>query len=207
MRLPSLQARYNIAPTQPVMVVRRAEGGPGREMTACRWGLVPSWAKDPSIEGRAFNARSEGVAEKPMFRGPLRSKRCLVPADGFYEWAKAGPRKQPHYIRRKDGSPFAFAGLWDAWASPDGTVLETCTILTTSPNAAVAPIHDRMPVILDRADYDRWLTREALVKELLALLRPCPAEVLTSHPVGPHVNRASNDGPECVRPATEVPGA
>ena len=201
LNMPPLKPRYNIAPTQPVAVVQTSASGSGRDMDLVRWGLVPSWAKDPSIGARMINARAEGVAEKPSFRGPFRSKRCLIPADGFYEWAKAGARKQPYHFRLKDGGPFAFAGLWDAWAAPDGSTLETCAIITTTPNEAVAPVHDRMPVILDRHDHERWLSRDALVGELLALLRPCPASILEARPVGPHVNNPRNDGPECTVPS------
>jgi putative SOS response-associated peptidase YedK len=206
LRMPSLQPRYNIAPAQPVAVVRSVPEGSGREMTVCRWGLVPSWAKDPAIGARMINARAEGVAEKPSFRGPLRSKRCLIPADGFYEWAKAGTRKQPHFITMKDGSPFAFAGLWDAWAAPDGSALETCAIVTTAPNEVVAPIHDRMPAILERKDYGRWLSRDALVAELLTLLRPYPAGAMKAYPVGLDVNTPRNDGPSCRAPRPDVGG-
>ncbi len=147
-----------------------------------------------------INARSEGVTDRPAFRHLLRSRRCLIPADAFYEWAKAGTGKIPHRIRRKDGSPFAFAGLWDAWGARDGSVLETCTILTTVANDVVAPIHDRMPVILDGKDHGRWLSREARVEDLLPLLRPCPAEGLMAHPVGTRVNDPRNDDPACGDP-------
>jgi putative SOS response-associated peptidase YedK len=205
LKLPPLAPRYNIAPTQPVAVVRGTPAGGGREMAFCRWGLVPAWAKDPAVGARMVNARAEGVAEKPSFRGPMRSKRCLIPADGFYEWARAGRRKQPHFIRMRDGGPFAFAGLWEAWPAPDGSSMETCAILTTTPNERVAPIHDRMPVILDRADHDRWLSRNALVSELLTLLRPCPAGAMTSHPVGLQVNNPRHDGPDCAAPLAAGP--
>ena len=154
---PNLRPRYNIAPTQTVPIVRQKDGG-GRELALVRWGLIPSWAKEAGIGGRLINARAETVAEKPAFRGAFRKRRALVPADGFYEWRKReGDRpKQPLLVRRRDGQPFAFAGLWEHWRGPEGEV-ETCTILTTEANAALAPIHDRMPVILDPACYDRWL--------------------------------------------------
>lgn len=147
LRRPDVQPRYNIAPTQPVAVVRRIDRG--RELSMLRWGLVPSWAKDPKIGARMINARAETVATKPAFRTALRRRRCLVPADGFYEWAKsAGGTKQPHYITRRDGRPFAFAGLWESWDGPDGSSIESCTIVTTEANDLVGRIHDRMPVIL-----------------------------------------------------------
>jgi putative SOS response-associated peptidase YedK len=203
LRTPPLKPRYNIAPTQPVAVVRLRPDRPEREMTFCRWGLIPAWAKDPSVGARLINARAEGVESKPSFRGPLRTKRCLIPADGFYEWERKGTRKQPHLIARKDGRPFAMAGLWEAWAAPDGSGVETCAILTTTPNEVVAPIHDRMPVILDREVHDRWLSRDALVSELLALLRPCPAPLLTSHPVAATVNNPGHDGPDCAAPPVD----
>ena len=155
---PNLQPRYNIAPTQTVAIVRRKDDGGGRELALVRWGLIPSWAKDASIGGRLINARAETVAEKPAFRGAFRRRRALVPADGFYEWRKReGDRpKQPLLIRRRDGQPFALAGLWEHWRGPEGEV-QTCTIVTTAANVVLAPIHDRMPVILDPASYDRWL--------------------------------------------------
>jgi putative SOS response-associated peptidase YedK len=200
LRTPVLSPRFNIAPTQPVAVVRTREGGDVREMAFCRWGLIPAWSRDPSVGARMINARSEGLEDKPSFRGPLRSRRCLIPADGFYEWAHSGTRKQPHFIRMKDGQPFAMAGLWETWAAPDGSAVETCTILTTTPNEVVAPVHDRMPVILERKDHDPWLSRDSLVRDLLALLKPHPAPVMTVHPVGPHVNNPRNNGPECAAP-------
>jgi putative SOS response-associated peptidase YedK len=201
---PPIAPRYNIAPSQPVAVVRTGPVGTRREMALCRWGLVPSWAKDPSSGGRLINVRSEGVESKPSFRGPLRTKRCLVPADGFYEWKRSGARKQPYRFRAKTGGPFAFAGLWEDWSAPDGSRIETCAILTTTPNADVAPVHDRMPVVLSPADHDRWLSREALVEELLGLLRPCPDGFLVSHPVGPQINDPRHEGPDCAEPVRDA---
>ena len=195
---PNLRPCYNIAPTQTVPVVRRKDDG-GRELALVRWGLIPSWAKDASIGGRLINARAETVAEKPAFRGAFRRRRALVPADGFYEWQKReGSRlKQPLLIRRRDGQPFAFAGLWERWRGPEGEV-ETCTILTTEANAVLGPIHDRMPVILDPACYDRWLDPAQPRAE--ELLRPCPDEWLEAFPVSTRVNNVRNDAAELITP-------
>ncbi|WP_316411615.1 SOS response-associated peptidase [Mesoterricola silvestris] len=183
--------RYNIAPTTPVLVVRN--GAAGRVIVLQRWGLVPSWSRDASMGARMANARAETVAEKPSFRGPFRRNRCILPADAFYEW-RAGTPKQPFAIRPAGGGPLAFAGLWDRWEGPEG-VLETCTILTTSANGAMAPIHDRMPVILAREDYGRWLDEGGT-----DLLRPCPDAWLQVHPVGPRVGNARNDDPTLLEP-------
>jgi len=195
---PNLQPRYNVAPTQTVPIVRR-KGDDGRELAPVRWGLIPSWAKDASIGGRLINARAETVAEKPAFRGAFRRRRALVPADGFYEWRKReGDRpKQPLLIRRRDGQPFALAGLWEHWRGPEGEV-QTCTIVTTAANAVLAPIHDRMPVILDPAAYDRWLDPARPGAE--ELLRPCPDEWLEAFPVGTRVNNVRNDAAELIAP-------
>jgi len=153
----NLEPRFNIAPAQTVAIVRLRANGDGRELALVRWGLVPAWAKEPAIGGKMINARAEGIAAKPAFRAAFRQRRALVLADGFYEWRKVeGSRKQPMLIRRRDHAPFAFAGLWEVWRGPDGP-LETCTIVTTAANALLAPIHDRMPVILDPADHEAWL--------------------------------------------------
>jgi putative SOS response-associated peptidase YedK len=197
---PNLRPRYNVAPTQTVPVVRRSHrDGGGRELALARWGLIPSWAKDASIGNKLINARAETVAEKPAFRGAFRERRALVPADGFYEWRKreGGGPKQPLLIRRRDGEPFAFAGLWEHWRGPEGEV-ETCTILTTEANAALAPIHDRMPVILDPASYDRWLDPAQPRAE--ELLQPCPDEWLEAFPVSTRVNNVRNDVVELIAP-------
>ena len=195
---PVLAPRYNIAPSQPVAAVRAA--GEGRELVALRWGLIPSWAKDPAIGDRLINARSETAAEKPSFRTALRQRRCLLVADGFYEWRKDGPRKQPHLIRFRDRRPFAMAGLWERWEGPDGPV-ESCTILTTAANEVVAPIHERMPVILVPETHAAWLapaTRDPVM--LAPLLRPLAAEELEVFPVSLRVNSPANDDPQCIAP-------
>ncbi|MCB0019705.1 MAG: SOS response-associated peptidase [Anaerolineales bacterium] len=192
-------ARYNIAPTQPVAAIRTGRNGEGKEWALFGWGLVPSWAKEPSIGSRMINARSETVAEKPSFRAAYKRRRCLVPMDGFYEWQKVDGGKQPHFIHMRDKRPFAVAGLWEFWESPDGSALETCTLLTTTPNELMAELHNRMPVILDPADYNSWLFGEP-GDGLQHLLRPCPAEQMTAYPVSRFVNSPYNDAPECIAP-------
>ncbi len=183
--------RFNVAPTQTLPVIVR--NSPNR-MEMMRWGLVPSWAKDMSIGSRLINARAETVAEKPAFRRPLRSQRCLVPATGFFEWKRDGDGKTPHFIHLPDEPLFVFAGLYDLWRDPDGQVVQTYTILTTEPNTVMAPIHNRMPVILRREDEDEWLDPENTEPEqLLPLLRPYPAEGMAAYPVSRMVNSPAND--------------
>jgi putative SOS response-associated peptidase YedK len=197
---PELAPRYNIAPTQQVAAVRATEGG--RELALLRWGLVPSWAKDPSVGAKMINARSETAAEKPSFRSAFKQRRCLIPADGFYEWQQHGGVKQPFHIRMADGAPFALAGLWELWKTPEGDWLQSCTILTTAANALMEPLHDRMPVILPADQYERWLDpglRDA--GALQALMLPFPAERMVAYPVSRAVNKVGNDGPELVAPA------
>ena len=190
--------RYNIAPAQPVDVV--TESSP-RVLERMRWGLVPSWAKDPSIGSRMINARAETLVEKPSFRFALTRRRCLVPADGFYEWKKQGKTKQPLHIRRKDGEIFAFAGLWDEWTSPGGSPLHSCTIITVEPNALMAAIHNRMPAILRREDEAAWPNAPgATAPELLSLLAPYPDEELEAYTVSTTVNSVAHDSPDCVKP-------
>ena len=198
--LPSLRLRYNIAPTQPVAVVRRSTEGE-REMVIMHWGLIPSWAKEPDIGNRLINARSETVSEKPSFRSAFKRRRCLVPTDGFYEWQRLNKRKQPHYIRMGDGEPFAFAGLWEHWEGQDETVIESCAILTTEANAFVRPIHNRMPVIVEPGNYDLWLETEPDRTGALArLMRPYSGDRLTAFPISTWVNNPKNDDARCVEP-------
>ena len=188
--------RYNIAPTQTVIVVN--DDGT-RHLTEMRWGLIPSWVKDPAIGNRMINARAETVATKPAFRVPLRKRRCLIPADGFYEWQPVGRRKQPIYITLKTREPFSFAGLWEAWTSPDGEAIKTCTIISTEANDLLKPIHDRMPVILSREAEAIWL--DPTIQEpakLLRLLKPYPAEEIEVYPVSRLVNSPRNETPECI---------
>jgi putative SOS response-associated peptidase YedK len=203
---PEMDERYNIAPTQEVPAVATDKEG-RRRLRMLRWGLVPYWAKDLSIGQKLINAKAETVHEKPAFRAAFQRRRCLIPADGFYEWKeveevapggkKPRKRKQPYLIARRDGRPFAFAGLYDFWKDPQGEPVESCTILTTEPNAAVAPLHDRMPVILREEDFDLWLDRAIQEREPLEpLLHPVPAEMLSVRPVNPLVGNPNNEGPE-----------
>jgi putative SOS response-associated peptidase YedK len=193
--------RYNVAPTQLIATVRAPSDIKHRELALCRWGLIPSWANDPAIGNRMINARAETAAEKPAFRSPLRHRRCLVLADGFYEWQKQEAKKQPYYFRMRDGKPFAFAGLWDRWHEGDQAV-ETCTILTTEANDLVRPIHERMPLILAPEDYDRWLDPAVQKPEQVKpLLHPYRSDVMETYPVSSTVNNPRNDVPRCVEPA------
>ncbi len=200
--LETWRPRYNVAPTQRAPIVRVGADG-RRQVALLRWGLVPSWAKDVKIGATLINARSETIAEKPAFRAALRRRRCLVPATGFYEWRPnaEGKGKQPLNILRKDGAPFAMAGLFEAWRSPDGASLETFTILTTAPNAVVAAIHDRMPVILAPEHAALWLDPEIQSTELLSgLFVPAPADDWTSYLVSSRVGTVSNDDAELLEP-------
>jgi putative SOS response-associated peptidase YedK len=191
-----LPLRYNIAPTQQVAVIRSADGA--RQLAMMKWGLIPSWADDPKIGYSLINARSETVAEKPSFRSAMKSRRCLIPADGFFEWQKEGKKKLPIYFRRPDDQPFAFAGLWERWSKAAEPV-ESCTILTTSANALVRPFHDRMPVILSPNDYNAWLDPQTTDAEKLRyLFEPCHVEELTAYPVNPVVNSARHEGADCI---------
>jgi putative SOS response-associated peptidase YedK len=203
---PNLQPRYNVAPTQDVPIVRRAAADGGddgaRHLAVVRWGLVPFWAKDLSIGARMINARAESVAEKPAFREAFRCRRCLVVADGFYEWQKAGGAKQPYRITLADESPFGFAGLWESWRDKaSGETVETCTIITTTANAALASIHERMPVILAPRDHEAWLATEPEEAATLAdLLQPYPGEGVRAYPVSTRVNAVRNDDEACIAP-------
>lgn len=196
----SFAPRYNVAPGQRVPIVRERDGG-GREWLEARWGLVPFWAKEPSIGTRLINARAETAAEKPSFRHAFRKQRCLVPADGYYEWKREGRSKQPYLFRRRDGSPFAMAGLWSRWQPPDGgPELATCAILTTSPNALAAAVHDRMPAILATDRFPLWLDSGVSdPTQLLPLLGPFPEAEMVAYPVSTRVNDPRNEGPELVR--------
>jgi len=198
-----LEPRYNIAPTQPVLTVRNP--GTGRESAMLHWGLIPSWSKDPTIAARMINARGETVHEKPSFRSAFRRRRCLIPADGFYEWQKTGGRtKQPMYITLADAGPFAFAGLWEQWSGADGSEIESCTIITTEANELLADVHHRMPVILPEEAYDGWLKPEDRPSdELRALLAPYPPTAMMVSPVNTFVNSPKNDSPECIKPSGE----
>jgi putative SOS response-associated peptidase YedK len=197
--VPDLPPRYNIAPTQPVAAVRAGAGG--RELVLLRWGLVPSWAGDLSIGQRLLNARAETLTEKPAFRSAFARRRCLVPADGFYEWAAAAGKKQPIHFRLRSGGVFALAGLWERWQPPGGAVVESCSIVTTEANELVRPVHERMPAILDPALFEAWLDPGRDGKGLLDWLRPLPAEKMAAVPVSRYVSNARNEGPACLAPA------
>ena len=194
---PNLAPRYNIAPSQDVLAVRNTDSG-GRAFASLRWGLIPSWSKDPATGHRTINARAETVAEKPSFRAAYRKRRCLIAADGFYEWQKqkAGTRaKQPYWIAMADQGPFAFAGLWEHWQAPDGENIESCTIVTCPANDLVKPIHDRMPVILAPGDIELWIDTGANPADLL---KPFSAAAMMARPVSTHVNSPANDDPNCI---------
>ena len=200
---PELAPRFNIAPSQNAGTLTGSAGG--RVFNERRWGLVPAWAKDPSIGYRMINARSETARSKPAFRDALRRRRCIVPANGFYEWTRNGREKQPHWFRRSDHPFLAMAGLWERWASRESDdVIESFTILTTFANASVRGVHDRMPVLLRSADYDLWLDPdEDDPDKLEGLLAPCPDDWLVSQRVGPRVNSPQNDDADCLLPPTE----
>ena len=193
-----LTPRFNIAPTQTIPIVRAGKES-SRECSMVRWGLVPSWAKDQKIGARMINARGETVAEKPSFRSAAKSRRCLIPADGFYEWVKTAEGKQPHFIHFADARPFAFAGLWERWHKGEGEPLETCTIITTAPNEMISNLHDRMPVILPNTLYDEWLEPNPMSRERLQqVLVPHSAEGMEAYPVSTHVNKPINDDADCI---------
>ena len=193
--------RFNIAPTQPVLAIPNDAKNRADFFV---WGLIPSWAKDTAIGNKLINARGETLAEKPSFRGGYKYKRCLILADGFYEWkSQPGSKaKTPYFIHMQDRKPFAFAGLWDEWHSPDGGEVRTCTIITTEPNQLMASLHNRMPVILNPKDYDVWLDAAPQTPDKLThLIKPFPTEKMTAHPVSTLVNKPDNDRPECDVPA------
>lgn len=198
--LPPLEPRYNIAPSQYIACIRRGQGS-RREFCVVKWGLVPFWAKDKSIGHRLINARSETAASKPAFRAAMRYRRCLLPANGFYEWKKTPKGKQPMYIQVKHGELFALGGLWESWESEEGEVIDSAVILTTRPNERVREIHDRMPVIIPADGYERWLDPEIQKFDQVSdLLEPFPAETMTVCPVSKKVNRPDFDLPECIEP-------
>ncbi len=196
-----LKPRYNIAPSQSVAVVRLLPDDTDCKLAMLRWGLLPAWVKDPTKVQQPINAKAETAAEKPMFRDAFKRRRCLVPADGFYEWKQGGGRKQPVYIHLKDGEPFAIAGLWEHWEGQDGQVIESCTLLTTEPNDLLAPIHNRMPVILDPKDYEQWLDPELQAADgVKPFLRPFPSDLMTAYSISLRVNNPKNDDSRCLEP-------
>jgi len=194
---PDLPPRYNIAPSQPVMIVRSDVSG-HRELASVNWGLIPSWAKDPNIGHSLINARAETVAEKPSFRTAFLRRRCIIPASGFYEWVSVEGTKQPWYIKGFEERPLSLAGLWERWQSPDGSLIETCAIITTTANELMAPIHDRMPVILPPESISIWLELSTNPDEVKNLLRPCAPESLTAYTVSNLVNNPRFDSPSCI---------
>ena len=195
------EPRYNIAPTQPVPVIRQHPREPIRQISLMKWGLIPHWAKDPSVATGTINAKSETAASKPAFRDPLKLRRCLIPADGFYEWKKTGIGKQPFCFKVGEGELFAFAGLWDGWRDSNGQWMKTCSILTTTPNAVTSAVHDRMPVILDPHSYDLWLDPGMQnVAAILDLLTPYDAHLMRYYPVSTRINHVANDDEYCSRP-------
>jgi putative SOS response-associated peptidase YedK len=203
LREPDLSPRYNIAPTQNVAVIR--QDGKSRQLSLMRWGLVPAWSKDPKGGPPLINARSETIATKPSFRTAFKRRRCLIPADGFYEWQKQADSKTkiPYYIRMSKDRAFAFAGLWETWHGKDDPALDSCTIVTTEANDLMRPLHDRMPVILPEENFAQWLDpKNANVPELEGLLRPYSPREMTAFPISTLVNSARNDCPECIARAS-----
>ena len=195
---PDWAPRYNIAPTQPIAIIRQNSKVPVRKLSLVRWGLIPSWAKDSSGAAGMINARSETASTKPAFRDALKFRRCLVPADGFYEWQRTAKPKQPYCFEVNEGELFAFAGIWERWKDASGNWVKSCSILTTAPNAVTSAIHDRMPVILDPSDYDLWMdpgmTSVAAASDLL---KPYDARLMRCYPIGNRINHAANDDKEC----------
>lgn len=198
---PSWTPRWNIAPTQQIATIRQHRSDPKRIFGLMRWGLIPYWAKEPSIGQKTINAMSETAAEKPAFRDAMKWRRCLIPADGFYEWKRLGSKeKQPYNLGMADDLPFAFAGLWERWRDQDDKTIETCTILTTKPNSLVAYIHDRMPAILRPEDYDLWLDPGVTApSRITGCLQPFDARLMKKYPVSTRVNSPDNDDPACAQ--------
>lgn len=191
-------ARYNLAPGTDIPTIRHSPEGK-RVMHLLRWGLAPHWAKDSSIGNKLSNARGETVAEKPSFRDAFKRRRCLVPADGFYEWKAEGKQKQPYYFSMKDGEPFALGGVWESWRAPNGEILRTCCLITTEPNEIMTPVHDRMPVIVSPDDYAQWLTGE--LDEAQALVKPYSIEAMQAWAVSKRVSRSGEEGADLIDPA------
>jgi putative SOS response-associated peptidase YedK len=197
---PNFPPRYNVAPTQPVPIVRMMEGK--RRFALVRWGFIPSWVKDPRTFSLLINARGESLGDKPAFRAAMRYRRCLFPANGFYDWRRAGERVTPYYVRLKAGGPMALAGLWENWMGPHGEEMETAVIVTTRANRLLAPIHPRMPVIVPPEAFDLWLDARVEATTAAALIAPAPEDMLEMHEVSPAVNSAANDTPDLIAPMT-----
>jgi putative SOS response-associated peptidase YedK len=195
--VPEVEARYNIAPTQNILGVRQSPDG--REMTYLKWGLIPSWAKNTSMGAKLINARNETVAEKPSFREAFKRRRCIIPADGFYEWQRTTSGKQPFFFHMRDDRPFGFAGLWERWEGTGSEAINSCTILTTAANEVLRPVHDRMPVILHPEDYELWLDADTRKPDLIeGMLLPYPAEEMVGYPVSTSINSPRSQGEQLV---------
>ena len=195
-----LKSNYNIAPSQEIAIVINDRE---KRLALCKWGFIPSWSKDPKIGYKMINARAESVAEKPSFKGAFKSKRILIPADGFYEWQKKGKTKTPVYIRLKSGKPFGFAGLFNIWTSRDGTQICTCTIITTEANNLLEPVHNRMPVIIGKGNHDQWLNPDNNSEKLKVLLKPFKSEDMDYYGVSTLVNSPSHNSSDCIKPTLE----
>lgn len=199
---PNFPPRYNVAPTQPIVVVRLNNGQ--RQFALMRWGLLPSWVKDPKTFSLIINARGENVIDKPAFRAAMKRRRCLIPADGFYEWKAGGPRKQPYFIHARSGEPLAFAGIWETWTGPNGEELDTVAIVTTDANPTLRPLHDRMPVIVPPDAFDLWLDSDRVdAATAAALIVPAPDALLEAYPVTTDVNRVANDNAKLIEAVAE----
>src|SRR3954469_18572632 len=198
---PNFPPRYNVAPTQPVPIVRMADGK--RQLALVRWGLIPAWVKDPRPFSLVINARGESALDKPAFRNAMKYRRCLFPADGFYEWKREGERKRPHFVRLKSGQPLAFAGLWESWMGPNGEEMETAAIVTTTASRSIAHIHDRMPVIVPPDAFDFWLDPKVGAEMATAMIQPARDELIEGYEVSSAVNRTANDAPMLLEPLCE----
>jgi putative SOS response-associated peptidase YedK len=203
---PNFPARYNVAPTQPIPIVRLQAGE--RHFALVRWGLIPAWVKDPKTFTLLINARGETVLDKPAFTNAMKRRRCLVPADGFYEWKRTGDAKQPYFVRLRSGAPFAFAGLWETWTGPNGEEMDTAAIVTTTANKTIADIHDRMPVMLAPDQFHLWLDSDRVRdREATEVITPLPDDAVEAYPVSHAVNHVANDNPELVEPVEPAPAA
>ncbi len=200
---PNFPPRYNVAPTQPIPIVRMWEGR--RQFALVRWGLIPSWVKDPLRFTLLINARSDSVNDKPAFRNAMKRRRCLIPADGFYEWKEEGGRKRPYVVRPRDGGPIAFAGLWESWMGPNGEEMETAAIITTDANRSLRDIHHRMPVVVPTDAFDFWLDADVDATTAAALLVAAPENLFEAYEISLAVNRVANDGPHLIEPAPPQP--
>ncbi len=198
---PNFPPRYNVAPTQPVPIVRMTEGK--RRFALVRWGLIPAWVKDPRTFSLVINARAESVLDKPAFKNAMKYRRCLFPTDGFFEWERKGEKKQPYFVRRKGGGPLAFAGLWESWMGPNGEEQETAAIVTTGASPSITHIHDRMPVIVAPEAFDFWLDPKVDAESAMAVIEPARDETIEAYEVSRAVNRHENDSPALVEPLTE----